>query len=101
MKQIKTESCELEEGDIELLRVALPDNPCRSCADRFTGACCGCPPQREYNNSVQPYVDRGIFEIAVKLKSLKLLKAQVDNLSAEWTRLCLSLPVVIQNKLVN
>ena len=100
MKTIKDESYVLEEGDLELLRVTLPDNPCASCADRFTGGCLGCPPQREYALLCLPYEKRDIYAIAVVLKSLKGLKAQVENLSEEYERLVFTLPLEVQNKVV-
>lgn len=100
MKAIKNESYVFEDGDLELLRVTLPDNPCARCADRFTGGCCGCPPRREYAHLCEPYEKRDILAIAVVLKSMKGLKAQIENLSTEYERLEFTLPLEVQNKVV-
>jgi len=100
MKKIIKESYELEEGDLELLRIPLPYNPCLVCADRYTGGCCGCPPMREYNKASQEYVTRGIYEIAVDLKTLTSWKEKIAEMSEEYDRVVNALPLVVQNKIV-
>lgn len=66
---------------MELLKKELPDNPCFKCSQRC--ACCGCPDGKKYRQAVQPYRDRGIYELALKLKRQKKIQREIMVLKNE------------------
>ena len=69
MKEVVT--YQFDEDDIELLKKELPDNPCAvKCNGGFIG-CCGCPDVYKYEDAVKIYKDKGIFDIALEIKSVK------------------------------
>ena len=69
MKEVVT--YQFDEDDIKLLKKELPDNPCAvKCNGGFIG-CCGCLDVHKYEDTVKIYKDKGIFDIALEIKSVK------------------------------
>lgn len=78
MKEVVT--YQLDEEDIELLKKELPDNPCAIKCHGGVIGCCGCLDAYEYEDTVKIYKDKGIFDIALEIKSVKDNKKRIQEL---------------------
>jgi hypothetical protein len=74
-----------EDGDIELLNKPLPKNPCtfESGCPMRNGGCCGCSAGDAYNAAIEPYKERGIYEIACKIQRRRDLMQQISMMKKE------------------
>ena len=78
MKEVIT--YQFDEEDIELLKKEILDNPCDvKCHGGFV-CCCGCPDVKKYEDTVKIYKDKGIFDIALEIKSVKDNKKRIQEL---------------------
>lgn len=70
-----------DEEDRRLLSIELPDDPCKTCNPN---GCCGCPKATEYADTVKPYRDRNIYDIALKFKRQKEIRRRIEKLQKEY-----------------
>ena len=87
---------EYSDEDKILLQKSIPENPCDSCSVSGTGACCGCPEARKYEEAIKPYLDSNIYDIAQDIARMNKLETQARALIDEYQRLNQNLPLFAQ-----
>ena len=87
---------EYSDEDKILLQKSIPENPCDSCPVPGTGACCGCPEARKYEEAIKPYRDSNIYDIAQDIARMNKLETQARALIDEYQRLNQNLPLFAQ-----
>jgi hypothetical protein len=96
--KVKTIST-FEDGDIELLRKVLPDNPCEHPVCKSQAAfCCGCLNYKKYQENIAEYRKRGILDIALKLKERDDAMKQIAALQQKINTIEKSIPEGIIEK---
>lgn len=86
------------EEDKKLLETILPDNPCVSCGMGI--ACCVCSKGREYDKTIIPYKNAGVYETALKLKSIVNIKNKIKDLVNEYNSISQELPFFLCNSTI-
>ena len=72
-----------DDEDRRLLSIELPDNPCINCPDSSVGECCRCSNDLKYNEAIQIYKERNIYDLALKFKRIKKLQREIDKIQKE------------------
>lgn len=73
---------EFDDEDRRLLSIKLPDNPCVKCYLNGNG-CCGCSDGVEYEETVKPYKERNIYDLALKFKKMEELQNEIKAINKE------------------
>ena len=82
MKIIKTEQYIFDDEDRRLLSIELPDDPCDKCYLNSNG-CCGCPDGDKYAETIKPYKERNIYDLALKFKRMEELQNEIKAINKE------------------
>ena len=73
---------EFDDEDRRLLSIKLPDNPCVKCSLNGNG-CCGCSDGVKYEETVKPYKERNIYDLALKFKKMEELQNKIKAINKE------------------
>ena len=77
---------EFDDEDRRLLSIKLPDNPCDKCSLN-SGGWCGCSDGVKYEETVKPYKERNIYDLALKFKRMDNLKKEIVNMQEKINKL--------------
>ena len=71
-----------DDEDRRLLSIRLHDNPCVKCYLNSNG-CCGCSDGVKYEETVKPYKERNIYDLALKFKNMEELQNKIKAINKE------------------
>ena len=74
---------EFDVEDRRLLSIKLPDDPCKKCYLNSNGGCCGCPDGDKYAETIKPYKERNIYDLALKFKRMEELQNEIKAINKE------------------
>ena len=90
MKRLIQIEYEFEEGDMDLLREGLPENPCEGCG--MTISCRGCEKSEKYRLAVITLQEHDLLEVAENINELKKLRKQKDEIMEKIVELTHKIP---------
>lgn len=78
MKEKTVTIFEIEDGDYELLKTWHPADPCTTCFEGM--GCVGCSQKRQWEKSIKPLKQVGVFDVWETIQELKSLYSKVKSI---------------------